>query len=401
MNFSLRQCRCGSGRSGRGYTPRRSWSRKILAVCLLLFLVGGCRRAEEIREDYAIRGGRAGSSVNGIGVLADMFEAQGCDVFSWRRLSPKLNDYRVIVWAPDDFLGPTLEQREFLDNWLKEDTGRTLVYIGRDYDAVTQYWQEVLPSAAADQQPEIARRLAQAQSEHDEARVNMPVEEISDWFVIRRDRPRRRVAVLSGPWSEEVAAPQTDIWVQGRLQVPTAAELGTLDKDGSKVQLSYARFETLLESDDLELVYRVVRPDWGTNQVIVVVNGSFLLNLPLVNVEHRKIAGHLIRECRTQGQDRKVAIIESGLGGPTVHSTEPKVRDPEAARRRVLLAIHWVVLGMLYCLSIFPLFGRPKPGPPDTVAEFSQHVDALGSLLEKTHDQAYAQHQLEQYRAKY
>jgi hypothetical protein len=263
---------------------------------------------------------------------------------------------------------------------------------------VAQYWQEVLPSAAADQRPEIARRLAQAQSRHDEARINMPVEEISDWLVIRRDPPRRRITVLSGPWSGKVDAPQTDIWVQGRLEIPTADELATLDKDDRKTRLSFARFETLLESDDIELAYRVVRPNWGTNQVIVVVNGSFLLNLPLVNVEHRKLAGHLIRECRTQG---KVAIIESGPGGPSVHSSEPTVRDPEAARRRVLLAIHWVVLGMLYCLSIFPLFGRPKSGPPDTVAEFSQHVDALGSLLEKTHDQAYAQHQLEQYRAKY
>lgn len=398
MNISSRQSGCGSGQIGWGHAPRRSWSRSILAVCVLLLFVGGCRRSEEIREDYAIRGGRAGSSVNGIGVLADMFEAQGCDVFSWRRLSPKLDDYRVIVWAPDDFVGPTQEQREFLDNWLKAKSGRTLVYIGRDYDAVSQYWQEVLPSATADQQPEIARRLAQAQSQHDEARINMPVEEMSEWFVIRRDPPRRRIAVLSGPWSEKVDAPQTDIWVQGRLEVPTADELVTLDKDDSK--LSFALFETLLESDDIQLAYRVVRPDWGTNQVIVVVNGSFLLNLPLVNVEHRKIAGHLIRECRTQQKQSKVAIIESGPGGPAVHSTESQVRDPEAARRRVLLAIHWVVLGMLYCLSIFPLFGRPKSGPPDSVAEFSQHIDALGSLLEKTHDQAYAQHQLEQYRAK-
>ncbi len=379
-------CRCGS-----------EMRRGTAVFVLLALLAGGCSHQEQIREDYGMRSGPAGSSVNGLGVLADMFDDAGCDVFSWRRLSPQLNDYHVIVWAPDDFQAPTPEQREFLDKWLQSDTGRSLVYIGRDFDAVVRYWDIVVPSTSAEQKPEITRRLAQAQSRHDRARVLMPANAVTDWFVVRRDYPLRRVNELSGPWSENIDAARADIWVHGRLDVPTAAEIKKLSEAESPSRLGAARFETLLETGQVQLVYRVVRPDWGTNQVIVVVNGSFLLNLPLVNVEHRKLADRLIRECRARG---KVAIIESGAGGPLVQTKESQSRDPEATRRRVLLAVHWVILGMLFCLSVFPLFGRPRPGPPEAVAEFGQHIDALGALLEKTGDQDYAQHQLEQYQSR-
>jgi hypothetical protein len=327
-----------------------------------------------------------------------MYEAYGYNVNSWRRFSPKLNDFRVIVWAPDDFAGPGTEQMEFLNAWLKEGSSRTLVYVGRDYDAIADYWLQAKAAAEPAVHDEMARRVAQAQAQHDQARVVMPDEEVGEWFVIRRDRPRQRVTSLTGPWSGTVDATQADLWIHGRLAIPTEDELATITEEDNP-RSSFARFEPLLKGNDVDLAYRVVRPDWGTNQVIVVANGSFLLNLPLVNAENRKLAGALIRDCQTGGEAAgKVAFIESGPGGPPVYATEGKLRDPEAARRRVLLAVHWIVLGVLYCLSIFPVFGRAKSGPPETAAEFSQHVDAVGSLLQKTHDYSYAKHQLQQYR---
>jgi hypothetical protein len=287
---------------------------------------------------------------------------------------------------------------EFLDAWLKEGTNRTLIYVGRDYDAVVDYWQQIQVMADQDQQQEIARRLGLAQSQHDQGRVLMPEQEVGEWFVIRRDHPRRKISKLSGPWNGTIDGAETDIRVQGRLEVPTEDELNSLSKDGQGGQYTYT---PLLQGDGIDLAYRVNNSQWGANQVIVVVNGSFLLNLPLVNVQHRRLAGRLIDECRasSRAQKDKVAFIESGPGGPPISAAHAEVGDPEAARRRVLLAVHWVMLGMLYCLSIFPLFGRPKSGPPETVTDFSQHVEAVGALLEKTHDSSYAKHQLEQYRS--
>ena len=78
---------------------------------------------------------RGAKSVNGTAVLSGMFLQAGHKVSSWHRLSPKLEKDDVIIWAPDAFGDPGKEQREWLENWLSAEDGRTLVYIGRDYDA--------------------------------------------------------------------------------------------------------------------------------------------------------------------------------------------------------------------------------------------------------------------------
>ena len=47
----------------------------------------------------------------------------------------------------------------------------------------------------------------------------------------------------------------------------------------------------LLESEGDLLAGIVHRQGWMGSQVIVVANGCFLLNLPLVNHQHRQLAG--------------------------------------------------------------------------------------------------------------
>jgi hypothetical protein len=126
----------------------------------------------------------------------------------------------------------------------------------------------------------------------------------------------------------------------------------------------------------------------------VVTNGSFLLNLPLVNHEHRKLAGHLIREC---DPGTKVAFLESEPGGPAVVDSASQPSPPESTRRHALLAAHWFVLGLVVCFCIYPIFGRPKSLPDDTPSEFVQHIEALGELLERTQDEQFARQQIEHY----
>ena len=106
----------------------------------------------------------------------------------------------------------------------------------------------------------------------------------------------------------------------------------------------------------------MTKPAWGEGQLIVVTNGSFLLNLPLVNHEHRKLAGHLIEACQPGS---KVAFLESGRGARRYGPDGLAKQSPPASREHVLLAAHWCVLGLVYCFCIFPIFGRPK-SLPDT-----------------------------------
>src|SRR5262245_37784027 len=103
---------------------------------------------ESLSASYGRRRGRGADSVNGTAVLADMFELKGLKVRTVDRLSPKLRkEVDVIVWFPNDFEPPTKKQREFLEQWLAAGSQRTLIYVGRDYDASPHYWMTIQTGA--------------------------------------------------------------------------------------------------------------------------------------------------------------------------------------------------------------------------------------------------------------
>ncbi len=377
-----------------------SW---LPTACLLALTVGlsGCRDSSAVQTAYGHRRGEAGKSVNGTRVLSDMFDAAGFRVYTWKYLSSRLDGFDAILWAPDDFELPTQEVRDYFDKWLASADPKTLVYIGRDYDAAVAYWDDIWASAPADQRLEIWRRRARAAGQHATQRLNLPKDPDAacEWFTVLRDEPPRVARELSGPWADGIDAARTDIRVQGLLQPPSEAELKKLlnVQADDYAEIAYFRtptFEVLLSDGDRPLVTRVTKPGWGNSQILVVANGSFLLNMPLVNHEHRKLAGRLVEACRP---GKKVAFLETSAGGPTVSDTGEQAPPADAMRRRVVLAAHWFVLGLVYCFAVFPIFGRPKPLSNESTSEFSQHVDALGELLEETRDVAFAHNQLAHY----
>jgi hypothetical protein len=383
-------------------TARPAWLWPVVglvaAVVLLTvgYLLTAGTRNEELPAAYGHRRGSTElvRSVNGTSVLAEMFRAAGHRVSTWTRLSPRLEDFDVIVWAPDDFAPPTKEQREFLESWLsKGDSGRVVVYIGRDYDAATAYWDEVRPSAPAEDAAEIQRRWATARADYAKARAQMPAKQYAVWFTAKRDGQRRDVRTLQGEWAKGIDASQCEITLQGRLDVPVQADKTPADP------LIPEKFEPLLLSDGDILAMRVTDPEgnFGDGQVIVLANGSWVLNYPLVNHEHRKLAARLVNECGSPG---KVAFVESGPGGPDVLDKEPSSGSSEPWPPYPLNAIlfHVVVLGILFCLARFPIFGRPRDLPPEPAADFGRHVAALGELLARSQDRNYAQARLMQYR---
>jgi hypothetical protein len=330
-----------------------------------------------------------------------MFDAAGFRVYTWKNLSPRLDRYDVILWAPDDFALPSQEIRDYFDVWLASKDPKTLVYIGRDYDAAAAFWDEVLATAPAEQRLEIWRRRARATGQHATERLNMPhdADATCEWFTVLRDEPPVVARNLSGPWTAGVDAAKTNIRVQGRLQPPDEAEVKKMLGINADefAEIAYFRtpdYTSLLADGDRPLVTRISKPAWGDSQILVVTNGSFLLNLPLVNHEHRKLAGHLIEACRP---GKKVAFLESGVGGPFLSDAADQTAPADSLRRRIVLTAHWFILGLVYCFAIFPIFGRPKPLVDESTSEFRQHVDALGELLEETRDVAFAHKQLAHY----
>lgn len=391
--------------------PSQPAAHTALIRCLLLLvplLLSGCQTSSELSEDYGRRrGDDRGQSVNGTGVLAHMFEQAGFRVSSWRRLSPKLDHEQVIVWAPDDYSAPTDEEIAYLENWLANvsDDGlsnaRTLVYIGRDYEAAVDYWRELLPRAAASQRLEIRRELADARSRHHVARNQAQLPDAScRWFTLKPAAAPTTLETLEGPWSDDLEPARTRVQLSTRL-LPGAYDDDSTTQPSPADETEYTEssrhFETLLSSNGQVVAGRVFSDYWNGGQIIVVANGSFLLNLPLVNHEHRKLAGRLLAACGPPG---RACFLESGPGRLAISDSDAQL--PLMLRAFTVwpvnaILLHLTMLGILFCFCVFPIFGRARQLPPDSTADFGKHVSAVGDLLERGHDAAYAQQRVQQY----
>jgi hypothetical protein len=141
----------------------------------------------------------------------------------------------------------------------------------------------------------------------------------------------------------------------------------------------------LLDSEVGPIVSRGVPPYADGSQIILVENGSFLLNLALINHEHRMLAGELVAAA---GESGSVVFLESGPGGPPI---DPPPTDSSLwtlfegwPLGAILLQLG--IAGIIFCFARWPIFGRPKQPISSATTDFSYHVAAVGELLAKSRD---------------
>ncbi len=178
------------------------------ATILAVMFLSGC--GEDIETRF---GSRMGASVNGTGVLADMLENAGHQVISRSSLSPGLHETAdVIVWFPDDFQPPGRPAIGWLENWLGARAGRTVIYVGRDYDAAPAYWREIQPLPPLEQAPQVqAKRLA-AEQQFDSMRMAVVDGASCSWFTQQKiAKPPLRATTFTGPWSVGINPTGADI----------------------------------------------------------------------------------------------------------------------------------------------------------------------------------------------
>ena len=56
--------------------------------------------------------------------------------------------------------------------------------------------------------------------------------------------------------------------------------------------------------------------------------------------------------------------------------------------------LHLAVLGLIFCFARWPIFGRPRVPAEASASDFAKHVEAMGELLRRTKDRAYAEAKL-------
>ncbi len=134
-----------------------------------------------------------------------------------------LNDAKVIVWAPDDFEPPTDEVWNWLLLWLEEPyTQRTLVYIGRDYDAGPEYSCAMRPKAPPAQQGEYRQRQLDVEGSLKNQRgVKLQRDTAGDLLTFQRDS-RQQVKSLTGPGRRRWMLRKRSFFVtRGSIPIPT------------------------------------------------------------------------------------------------------------------------------------------------------------------------------------
>jgi hypothetical protein len=221
-------------RSRFALSHRRGEVRNPLAYVALgvvaIVLIGGmvliyAMQGEELANRYGAASGHDGVvSVNGVGILAGLFREAGHRVSSFPRLSPTLHKRAdTIVWFPSDAQKPTDAARDWLDQWLSEQPGRTLIYVGRDFDAEPGYWQKVSGSVPAELASEFARRQAKAAGNFTIVRQALPAKPDDwHWFTLDGTLDHRQVTTLSGVprWTAGVDPARLEIELNGRLAPP-------------------------------------------------------------------------------------------------------------------------------------------------------------------------------------
>lgn len=382
---------------------------RMASLLVLCALLTGCEEEQPERIDatYGQAAGDALASVNGTSVFLEMFERSGHNTSIITKLSPRVHDTAdVIVWFPASFDPPQPETRRWLEDWLTAKAGRTLLYVGRDYDALPQYWRMVRDVAPEEQQSEIDKRLNLAEFDFQRQHASYVPCEGGDWF--------RFEALPRGRFQRE---PPTMVRV--RLLEGQPSLLGSVDATMTSIRL-YSRlvplgaYSTWLEGDGLPLVVRrPIRADpplhdwnlddepifWGfESQTLFVANGSFLLNLPLVNHEHRKLAQGLIDQLDA-GQH--VMFLETGTEANLVREQD---EDQQRNGFEVLgvppfngIFLHLAAAGIIFAIASWPVFGRPRTRHTGRHSDFGRHLTALGALLQGTRDADYARRRLAEY----
>ena len=201
-----------------------------------------------------------------------------------------------------------------------------------------------------------------------------------DWFTFDNAPNHRKVRSLDSSESchEGVDPGKLEIELNGRMKPAADADV-------------------LLESKgDMIVSRRYV----GESRMFVVANGSFLLNLPLVNHEHRRLAGKLVEQIGPNPQT--VVFLESRYHDPPILSSD-SMSGAGCAEIFSIWPTNWIliqlaIVGIIFCFWKMPIFGPTQQAKRRSSSDFGRHVDAVGELLELSGDEAFAHERLRQYR---
>lgn len=399
------ECRARAERHGR----------LVSILCAMVAMIGllvtGCRTQPLVPSSgYGrISGTGYADSLNGTRVFRNMLVDSGFAVKKIDKLTPRLSRFQHAVWFVADRRAPSEEAVERLEQWLREGYSRTLVVVGRDFDADLLYWQDLLGQTSDPAARDFYRyRLALAKARQDQERTR-PVDDTLTLSTAPTPTPAPAPAATPAGTTVDNSALRCDWYhlettseFRGEHFRGPVSEIADMDQTAIYCRQWLAPnataydFQPLLMVDGVPFVYSLSLPEWDGGRVIVIANGSFLLNYSLTNPEHRVLAQSLIDDLTLWGE---VAFLESG-GEVTIRENDYEMHNQWAwiAKPPLLYIVpHLLLWGVIFSFVIFPIFGRPRRLPRKPTTRFRDHVEALGKLLKKTDSPDQARQWIEEY----
>lgn len=414
-----------------------------VAFAVLVSLLG-CGR--ELSTEYGKSSGTEGlKSINGFGALRQSLELNGWKTRDIRQLSDRLQQLDAIVWIPTTATPPNRATLDWFAEWLRRQP-RTLVYVLADPGSESEYWESIASLATPAQRLEFRRRAA--------ARL---AEEMTDkhwgthgddhyldltWFAARWRGEGTPVweIVPQAPIISNPAASVPAGGVPAAGSSATAAEpaFNPFTGDSSEsffgdepptapVDIDLLRMKPLAQaSDGTPLAVRIdsqpagpyeptadgifVRPPVGfaPSRVIVVAGGSLINNFAVgqhSQPQGRRLVRQLIQELgqNPNSDPPRVGFLVTGPQGvPIVQSGDEKPSTGSGSEWLTvwplsLITLHLALIGIIACLIMLPIFGRPRRLREATSGDFADHIHAVAQLMKRTGGEAVARERISEY----
>ncbi|MFO0943626.1 MAG: hypothetical protein U0930_23060 [Pirellulales bacterium] len=411
-------------------------------MLVLALVLSGCRQ-QATTNSFGSVTEEARTSLNGLGVHKRMWELAGAKCFSPRSLSFKLEKADTIVMVPQTFDPPGLEARKWLEDWLKRSPGRTLIYFGRDFNAETYYLEELIKSTSGTEKARLEFELANARTSELNNRLDSYSEStFCGWFYLDASQPCVEVTTFEGLLADEVDSsslhwpvrtrllpPHEDqitrlpSWLSGKGKLPkvtpppfirfksgkvttgddsdklitrsnwTNDELETKDDWNDQFNQLPDSEMLLASKDGVPLVYRLTSEErFGDGQIIVVANGIPFLNGTLVKPQFSQVGEQIVELAQSP---KRVALVAYDDAGIQISNFE----EMDARGLGIEMLVQWplsaitipaCIAGIILCISLLPILGRPQQLPKASTSDFGMHVDALGQMLYDSRDQSFA-----------
>ena len=413
-------------RSSQRFNHRAITASVFAMVCVLMT---GCY---ELSTDYGTSKGRLGrTSLNGFGALRSAYENSGLQSRDVSRLTDRVGRSDVIVWTPQVPSSIDDKVTRWFDRWLRTG-GKTLVYVMPDSGSEADYWMEAGRSAPPNQRMEYRTRAARSINQRMTWRLNRGKWNSNGWFAIEPLPHRSTLPVTGGRWRSDLkadgkvaeftseyfvtayntpdpnAAPNPATMAAAPPSGPTGPNAPgfSWSSDPTPTRTSTTFRPLVKTSDGKAIVAEFGSDSWKDSKIIVVAGGSLLTNFALAHDRSQKLAGKLIEASTANNSDgdeqSQVGFMTSDWASISVSETKPGV--PVSSGMELLtvwplslVTMHGVMLGLVICLTLVPIFGRPQRVHVPEHTDFGDHLDAVAGLMLRAGGEDYARGRISEY----